>query len=79
MIFKNKQKSIKKLILKKYNNSKTLKMPYRKIKMLAGNTGIEDSTKYGEFISSYFNWISLDEQKKRAKELENMTNIYKNK
>lgn len=34
---------------------------------------VEDTTKYGEFISSFFSWIGLDKQKKRAKELENMT------
>ena len=33
----------------------------------------EDSTKYGEFISSYFAWISLPNQKERAEELHNMT------
>lgn len=33
----------------------------------------EDSTKYGEFISSYFAWISLPNQKERAEELDNMT------
>lgn len=33
----------------------------------------EDATKYGEFVSSYFSWITLDEQKKRAKELNTMT------
>ena len=26
------------------------------------------------FIPSYFNWITSEEQKKRAKELENITN-----
>lgn len=30
----------------------------------------EDSTKYGEFISSYFAWISLPEQKEKAKKLQ---------
>lgn len=34
----------------------------------------EDSTKYGEFISSYFAWISLPNQKEKARKLENMTN-----
>mgnify|MGYP006916235240 CR=1 FL=1 len=34
---------------------------------------IEDTTKYGEFVSSYFGWITLDKQKKRAKEMDNMT------
>lgn len=33
----------------------------------------EDATKYGEFISSYFAWISLPEQKQKAEELENIT------
>ncbi len=33
----------------------------------------EDSTKYGEFISSYFAWLSLEEQKKRTEELSNIT------
>jgi hypothetical protein len=29
--------------------------------------------KYGEFIPTYFSWISLDEQKKRAEELNKST------
>lgn len=33
----------------------------------------EDATEYGEFISSYFAWISPEKQKERAKELQNMT------
>lgn len=33
----------------------------------------EDSTKYDEFISSYFAWMTLEEQKNRAKELEDKT------
>ena len=33
----------------------------------------EDATKYGEFVSSYFGWITLDQQKKKANELENST------
>ncbi len=39
----------------------------------------EDSTKYGEFISSYFAWISLPNQKERAEELNNMTKGENNK
>lgn len=39
----------------------------------------EDATKYGEFISSYFAWLGLDKQKKRAKELQDMGNDSKNK
>ncbi len=33
----------------------------------------EDNTKYGEFVSSYFAWLTLEGQKKRANHLENMT------
>lgn len=33
----------------------------------------EDATKYGEFISSYFAWVTLPEQKDKAKKLENIT------
>ena len=33
----------------------------------------EDVTKYGEFVSSYFAWISLEEQKNRVDKMENMT------
>lgn len=33
----------------------------------------EDNTKYGEFISSYFSWMTLEGQKERATQLENKT------
>ena len=33
----------------------------------------EDVTKYGEFVSSYFAWLTPERQKKRAKEINNMT------
>ena len=33
----------------------------------------EDSTKYGEFISSFFDWHTLEQQKKKAEKLENIT------
>lgn len=41
----------------------------------------EDATKYGEFISSYFAWVSLPEQKEKVEKLEEITeekNIDKN-
>lgn len=38
----------------------------------------EDTTKYGEFISSYFAWISLNNQKEKAEEMNNMTKDRKN-
>ena len=33
----------------------------------------EDATKYGEFVSSYFAWVSLPEQKNIANKLEKIT------
>ena len=33
----------------------------------------EDSTKYGEFISSYFAWLSLEKQKEVTDRLEDAT------
>ena len=38
-----------------------------------------DATKYGEFISSYFAWVSLPEQKKKVEKLENVTKSNKDK
>ena len=37
----------------------------------------EESTKYGEFISSYFNWIVPEKQNEKARELQNITNTKK--
>ena len=39
----------------------------------------EDTTKYGEFISAYYAWITLPEQKDKAKKLENITKTNKDK
>lgn len=33
----------------------------------------EDATKYGEFISTYFAWVSLPQQKEKVEELEKIT------
>ena len=33
----------------------------------------EDATKYGEFISTYFAWVSLPEQKKTVEKLQKIT------
>lgn len=33
----------------------------------------EDSTKYGEFVSSFFSWVSLSQQKEKAEKLEEIT------
>ena len=34
---------------------------------------IEDATKYGEFVSSYFAWLTLEKQKQKAEEMDEMT------
>ncbi len=33
----------------------------------------EDATKYGEFVSSYFAWLTLDKQKENAENMAEMT------
>lgn len=33
----------------------------------------EDATKYGEFVCSYFAWLTPEEQKKKAKNMGGMT------
>lgn len=33
----------------------------------------EDDTKYGEFISTYFAWVSLPEQKEKVEKLQTIT------
>ena len=33
----------------------------------------EDATQYGEFVSSYFAWVPLREQKQKAEEMSKMT------
>ena len=42
-------------------------------KLNSKNDEIEDSTKYGEFISSFFSWNTLEGKKEKAKYLENIT------
>lgn len=34
----------------------------------------ENVTKYGEFVSSYFAWLTPERQKKRAEDLEDVGN-----
>ena len=33
----------------------------------------EDTTQYGEFVSSYFAWVPLPEQKEKVEEMSKMT------
>lgn len=51
------------------NNKKDLGKQIRKTSEEIG----EDTTKYGEFITSYFAWVPLPEQKEKVEKLENIT------
>ena len=42
-------------------------------KNIEKNEEMEDVTKYGEFVSSYFAWLTPEREKKRAKEIDEMT------
>lgn len=35
----------------------------------------EDATKYGEFVCSYFAWVTPEEQKKTVEKMEKISNI----
>lgn len=60
---------------KKIEMENNHKAQTRKMKEEIGNMEqAEDVTKYGEFVSSYFAWLTLEQQKKQAKDMENMTN-----
>ena len=50
------------------NTNKTLQES-KLTKNIEKNEEMEDVTKYGEFISSYFAWLTPERQKKRAKEV----------
>lgn len=54
------------------DKNKKMKDKEKQVEIAVSEVG-EDATKYGEFISSYFAWVSLPEQKDRVDELENMT------
>lgn len=44
-----------------------------------GEEEVEDTTKYGEFVTSYFAWIPMSKQKENVEKLENITKKEKNK
>lgn len=48
-------------------------MKDKKEKDMTELTNGEDSTKYGEFISSFHEWVPPEKQKEKAHELENVT------
>lgn len=38
-----------------------------------GEEESEDTTRYGEFVTSYFAWVPMSKQKENVKRLENIT------
>lgn len=64
---------------KKIASEKTKKKSVKKAREEFGVEVGEDATKYGEFISSYFAWVSLPEQKAKAEKMQNMTKKEDNK
>ena len=59
----------KKIEMKNNHKSQT-----RQMKEEIGSMGeSEDVTKYGEFVSSYFAWLTLERQKENTKKMEKMT------
>ena len=40
---------------------------------IAQGEGAEDTTKYGEFVTSYFAWVPMSKQKENVEKLENIT------
>lgn len=62
---------------KQYNQIKQNEIESDNVGQNMGKTSIgnevENTTKYGEFISSYFAWLTPDRQKRRAKEIDDMT------
>ena len=53
--------------LKYHRNEKRVNDTYNE------NMKVEDTTQYGEFVSSFHKWIPPEEQKQNAKKLNNIT------
>lgn len=51
----------------------------RKINGIDKNENEEYVTKYGEFVTTYFAWVTPERQKRRANELNEMTKKDDNK
>ena len=64
----------KKNTYNKHKNQKSEEiMPKRMYKSEQTDDLKEDATQFGEFVCSYYKWIPLTEQKKKAEELSKMT------
>ncbi|MBO5413949.1 MAG: hypothetical protein J6A29_06735 [Clostridia bacterium] len=40
---------------------------------------LENTTKYGEFVCSFYQWLPLDKQKEQAKKMVEFTKIHRDK
>ena len=75
---KNNYKILNKNFKLKQRESIEDNTPYRTNNIEENKKNADDSTKYGEFVSSFFNWMTLDQQKNRANELNDITKKSKN-
>ena len=75
---KNNYKILNKNFKLKQRESIEDNTPYRTNNIEENKKNADDSTKYGEFVPSFFNWMTLDQQKNRANELNDITKKSKN-
>lgn len=68
---KNKKKQIKKE--SSIETEKNITEETKKARQEFGTEAGEDATKYGEFVCSYFAWVTPDAQKKNVDKLEKIT------
>lgn len=68
---KNKKEKIKKE--RSIKTEKNITEETKKARQKFGTEVGEDATKYGEFVCSYFAWVTPDTQKKNVEKLEKIT------
>lgn len=71
--YKNNRKEVKEGDVDTTTNSNKTLQESELTKNIEKDEEMEDVTKYGEFVSSYFAWLTPERQKKRAKEIDDMT------
>ena len=59
--------------MKTHSENDKIKKDYDNSEEYDDKFNIEDTTKYGEFISTYFAWVPLEKQKEKANKLDKMT------
>lgn len=71
--YKNNRKEVKESDVNTTTNPNKTLQESELTKNIEKDEEMEDVTKYGEFVSSYFAWLTPERQKKRAKEIDEMT------